>query len=124
MNKSIQLNHLTVAELVERFLSTTLAQYEADLRFQISKYNQLYRYMNDIRAELKRRDGDQRRALLPLLNYDNAQVRLMTASTLLVVAPELAKKALITVRDSQILPQSANAGMLLDGLEDGSFVPQ
>ena len=124
MSKTIPLNQLTVANLVERFLSSTLAQYEAELRGENGKYNRFYREMRAIRDELKRREGDQRRALLPFINHENAQVRLMTASSLLTIVPDRAKKALETVRDSRIVPQSVNAGFLLDGLEDGSFVPK
>jgi hypothetical protein len=124
MNKSIPLNQLTVADLVEHFLSSTLAQYEAELRAENGKYNRLYREMRAIRDELKRREGDQRRALLPFIDHPNAQVRLMAASSLLTIVPDRAKKALETVRDSRIVPQSVNAGFLLDGLEDGSFVPK
>jgi hypothetical protein len=79
--------------------------------------------MNEIRDELKRREGDQRRALLPFLTHPNAQVRLMAASSLLTIVPDRAKKVLETVRGSRIIPQCANAGFLLNGLEDGSFVP-
>jgi Domain of unknown function (DUF2019) len=124
MNKSIPLNQLMVADLVERFLSSTLAQYEAELRSENGKYNRLYREMRAIRDELKRREGDQRRALLPFIDHPNAQVRLMAASSLLTIVPDRAKKALETVRDSRIVPQSVNAGFLLDGLEAGSFVPK
>lgn len=124
MNKSIPLNELTVADLVERFLSLTLAQYEAELRAENGKYNRFYHEMRAIRDELKRREGDQRRALLPFITHENPQVRLMAASSLLTIVPDRAKKALETVRDSRIVPQSVNAGFLLDGLEDGSFVPK
>ena len=124
MNKSIPLNQLAVANLVERFLLSTLAQYEAELRAENGKYNRLYREMRAIRDELKSREGDQRRALLPFIDHPNAQVRLMAASSLLTIVPDRAKKALETVRDSRIVPQSVNAGFLLDGLEDRSFVPK
>jgi hypothetical protein len=124
MSKHVPLDQLTVAELVQGFLSLTLGQYDAERRSEISKYNRLYREMWTIRDELKRREGDQRRALLPFINHENAQVRLMAASSLLTIVPDRAKKALETVRDSRIVPQSVNAGFLLDGLEDGSFVPK
>jgi hypothetical protein len=124
MSKHVPLDQLTVAELVQGFLSLALGQYDAERRSEISKYNRLYRHMNEIRDELKRREGDQRRALLPFINHENAQVRLMAASSLLTIVPDGARKALETVRDSRIVPQSVNAGFLLDGLEDGSFVPK
>jgi hypothetical protein len=124
MNKRIPLDQLAVAELVQDFLSTAFAQYDAERRSETAKYNRLYRHMNEIRDELKRREGDQRRALLPFLNHPNAQVRLMVANSLLTIVPDRAKKALETVRDSRIVPQSVNAGFMLDRIEDGSFVPK
>ena len=60
--------------------------------------------MRAIRDELKRRAGDQRRALLPFIDHENAQVRLMAASSLLTIFPDRAKKALETVRNSRIIP--------------------
>jgi hypothetical protein len=117
-------NHAaSVQELVERFLSVSLAQYDAVYVVDTTRYNRLFAAMVDIRNELKRREGDQRRALLPLLDHPNIQVRLKAAITLLAVAPELARKALEIVRDSGILPQSADAEDMLEAVDNGSYVP-
>jgi hypothetical protein len=62
--------------------------------------------MVDIRNELKHRAGDQRRALLPLLEHPNMQVRMKAAHTLLAISPTLARKALESVRASEIFPQA------------------
>jgi Domain of unknown function (DUF2019) len=124
MSNRISLSELSVTELAQRFLSLTLGQYEAERRSENTKYNRLYAEMRIVRNELKHREGDQRRALLPYINHENAQVRLMAASSLLTIAPEQARRALKSVRESGIVPQSVDAGFLLDGLEDGSFVPK
>ena len=117
-------NHAaSVQELVERFLSVSLAQYDAVYVVDTKKYNRLYAMMVDIRNELKRREGDQRRALLPLLDHPNVQVRLKAAITVLAVAPELARRALESVRDSGILPQSADAEGMLEAIDKGTYVP-
>jgi hypothetical protein len=113
----------SVQELVERFVSTGLAQYDALYVVDTKKYNRLYAMMADIRNELKRREGDQRRALLPLLDHPNLQVRMKAANTLLAIWPDLARKALESVRDSKIYPQAMDAGMTLSALENGTFVP-
>jgi hypothetical protein len=76
-----------------------------------------------IRSELKAREGDQRRALIPLLQFNNVQVRLMAANTLLAIAPELARKALESVRDAGQMPQPAEATMMLRDVKGGSYVP-
>ena len=116
-------NHAaSVQELVERFLSVSLAQYDALYVVDTRKYNRLFTRMVDIRNELKHREGDQRRALLPLLDHPNIQVRLKAAITLLAVAPDLARKALERVRDSGILPQSADAEDMIEAVDNGSYV--
>src|SRR3954449_7955505 len=94
----------SVQQLVERFVSIGLAQYEALYVVDIRKFNRLYREMEDVRHELKRREGDQRRALLPLLDHPNLQVRMKAANSVLAISPQLARKALESVRDSGILP--------------------
>ena len=113
----------SVQELVARFVSIGLAQYDALYVVDVKKYNRLYREMQDVRNELKRREGDQRRALLPLLDHPNLQVRMKAANSVLAISPQLARKALESVRDSGILPQSADAEGMLDAVQKGSFVP-
>lgn len=113
----------SVQELVARFLSIGLAQYDAAYVIDTRKYNRLFSRMRDVEAELKRREGDQRRALLPLLDHPNVQVRMMAAHELLVISPALARKALESVRDSGIFPQCANASGTLRALDDGTYVP-
>src|ERR1044072_2518285 len=103
MEKSV--DRASVQELVARFLSIGLAQCDAAYVVDIRKYNRLYGKMVDIRNELKRRDGDQRGALLPLLDHANVQVRMMAADTLLAISPVLARKALESVYESKIYPQ-------------------
>ena len=113
----------SVAVLVERFVSIGLAQYDALYVADTNKFNRLYREMEDVRNELKRREGDQRRALLPLLDHPNLQVRMKAANTLLAISPILARKALENVRESGIFPQAMDAGMTLSALDNGTFVP-
>ena len=113
----------SVQELVERFVSIGLAQYEALYVVDVGRFNRLYREMEDVRNELKRREGDQRRALLALLEHPNLQVRMKAANSVLAISPQLARKALESVRDSGILPQSADAARMLDAVQNGSFVP-
>ena len=112
----------SVQELVERFVSIGLAQYEAAYVVDTRKYNRLYARMQDIRKELWRREGDQRRALLPLLNHPNVQVRMMAAHTVLTISPDLARKAFESVRDSGIFPQAADASGTLSALDNGTYI--
>ena len=113
----------SVHELVAQFVSIGLAQYDALYIVDVKKYNRLYRKMQDVRDELKGRDGDQRRALLPLLDHANLQVRMKAAHTVLAISPALARRALESVRDSGIFPQAADASGTLRALDNGTYIP-
>jgi uncharacterized protein DUF2019 len=76
------------------------------------------------KEDLRTRDGDQRRALLRLYDHPNAQVRLKAAKTTLAVAPEAARRTLQAIVDSLEYPQEGAAGMMLDDIDAGSFVPK
>jgi hypothetical protein len=112
----------SVQELVERFVSIGLAQYDAAYVADTRKYNFLFGKMVDVLDELKRREGDQRRALLPLLDHPNPQVRMRAAHAVLSISPALARKAFESVRDSQIFPQAMDAGMTLRALDNGTYI--
>jgi hypothetical protein len=114
----------TIETLVKQFLSVALAQYDAIYVLDNEKYSRLYAQMQKIRDELKHREGDQRRALLPLLAHSNVQVKLMAANTLLAVDPHSARKALEDVRESGVPPQCADASGMIRALDDGSFIPK
>ena len=120
---AVGLEELDVLELVNRFEAITSAQCEASWLLQTARYNRLYRQMVEIRRELQSRAGDQRRALIALLQSDNVQVRMMAANTVLAIFPEQAKRALESVSESGIMPQAADASSMLDALANGGYVP-
>ena len=95
---------MTAEELVERYVAISLEQYEAEEVDEISRYDRLFGLCRPVEAELRGRDGDQRRALLPLLAHRNLQVRLNAAMDTLAVAPDAARRALETIRDSHWMP--------------------
>lgn len=114
---------MTVDELVERFAEIGVAQDEADLMDEIGKYNKLYRQMDDVDQELKRRGATARLALLRLYNHLNIQVRLKAAIRTLAVAPDAARRALQQIEEAACYPQAADASMILDDFDNGSFKP-
>jgi hypothetical protein len=118
------LPHMTVAELVERFVAIALEQDRAELDGNMAKVKRLYRDMEAVEAALKGRQGDQRRALLPLLTHPHVQVRLKAAKSSLGVAPVEAREALEKVAGSHISPQNGEAGMSLWALDEGIFKPE
>jgi len=79
--------------------------------------------MTKIENELKSRENDQRRALLPLLEADDIHLRLKAAIALLAVAPEQARKVLMNIRDYSLLPYSMDASLMLTSLDNGFYVP-
>jgi len=114
---------MTSDQLVDRFAAICIGQDQALLYSDIAKFNRLYDQMVVVREELKRRPGDQRRALLVLFDHENAQVRLQAARASLAVAPVEARRLIETIANSRKFPQAGDAGMALDALDRGIFKP-
>lgn len=112
------LRTLTVERLVERFVAIALAQYNALEMDDTQKYNRLFDQMTAVRKELKKRPGDQRQALIALLEHPNPQVRLIAARTTLPIARAAAQQALQLMKDRQEFPQAADASWTLRILEE------
>ena len=118
-----KLQGLSVDQLVERFTAIALNQDAALRNDDHAEFNRLYWEMDAIKKELKNRAGDQRRALLSLYQHSNMQVRLKAAVATLAVAPDAAREMLQAIAGSGWFPQAGDAGMLISGLDDGSFRP-
>lgn len=114
---------MPTTELVERFASLGLEQYQAEIHGDIAKENRLLRQMRAVTEELKSRSGDQRSALLRFYNHPNVQVRLMAARLTLAVAPKAARQVLESIEKSKEYPQAGDAGMCLWNLDRGVFKP-
>jgi Domain of unknown function (DUF2019) len=121
--KRVNLQRMNDDELVKHFTSLALEQDEALLDSDISKVSRLYWRLKSVEAELKGREGDQRRALLKLYDYPNAQVRLKATKATLAVAPEAATRMLETIPGSREFPQAGEAGMSIYNLDAGIFKP-
>lgn len=121
--KRVNLQELSVDDLVKRFEATQLAQFEAELYSDIAKQNRCVTEAMEITDELKRRPGDMRSALLHLYQHSNVQVRLMAARLTLAVAPATARNVIQTIADSKEYPQAGDAGMCLWALDQGIFTP-
>jgi hypothetical protein len=114
---------MAVEQLLKRFVDLVLDQEEASARFQIAKANRLFWLKTGVEEELKARDGDERRALLTLLDHPSAQVRLNAAKATLAVAPMDARRALQAIAASSEYLQAADAGLCLENLDEGIFKP-
>lgn len=121
--KQQELSSMSVSQLVDAFVSMALAQDEAELADELATYNRIYDEMETVRHELKSREGDARRALLPLLAHRNAQVRLKAAISTLALEPEAARETLQKLADSNEFPQAARASGMLEAIAEGRYVP-
>jgi hypothetical protein len=121
--KRVSTKDMTVEQLVERFTTMALDQDEALLMDELARYNRIYDQMDALKKELKVREGDKRRVLLPLLDHGNAQVRLKAAIATLTIEPEAAREALQKIVDQKEFPQAGSAGSMLDALDEGRYVP-
>jgi hypothetical protein len=119
----MKLEDMTVDQLVDRFVEIGILQDQALLYDEQSKYNNLYKKMNEVDAELRRRGLEARRALLRLYGHPNMQVRVKAAIRTLAVAPDAARRELILVKESRCYPQAADAGLILGDFDNGSYKP-
>lgn len=117
--RRISFEGMTVPQLVQEFTNIALAQDEANLAENTSKYNRLFDRMTLLKQELKGREGDQRRALLPLCDHPNAQVRLKAAQAVLAVAPDKARQTLELIVDRKEFPEAGYACDTLRALDQG-----
>ncbi len=90
---------------------------------EIRKFNRLFRQMNEVDQELRRRRPEARLALLKLFDHPNMQVRLKAAKRTLGVAPEKARQVIEEIKKSQWFPQAGEAGMTLWNLDTRVFKP-
>ena len=121
--KRTSLDKISAADLVERFGLIVVAQDEALLGGETTKFNRLFARMMDVSNELKSRDGDQRVQLLQLFSHPNMQVRLQAAKLTMAVAPVEARAQLEAIAASKWFPQAGDAGMSLWNLDNGVFKP-
>jgi hypothetical protein len=119
----LSLRGLTVEELVERFTALGLGQDQAVDDDDNAAFGRLYRQVEAVEGELKLREGDQRTALLSLLDHPSAQVRINAAMAVLAVAPRAAREGLQRIVDRGEFPQAADARGMLRALDEGTYEP-
>ena len=110
---------MTINELLNRFETACLEQYDTYITDDIVKFKSTFQILVSIKQELQARGPQARRSLLGLLSHENRQVRLQAAKVVYPVAREEAKKCL---QDLAAAPfpddQSLSAGMCLSRLEE------
>jgi hypothetical protein len=114
---------MSTEALVTAFTSIAVEQNAALESFQTSKYNRLYSQMEEIEAQLKARDGDHRRALLPLYSHSNPTVRFKAAIATFSLMPDQARAVLQLIKDQKEFPIAMNASQMLSAIDEGRYVP-
>jgi Domain of unknown function (DUF2019) len=117
------LEELSTDDLVALFAENCVEQDRAIFKDQISKFNQIFRRMTDINAELKRRGPQARLALTSLYEHPTAQVRLQAARLTLAVAPLEARRVIEAIARSTKMPQAADARGTVRNLDTGFLKP-
>ncbi len=118
------LKAIATEKLVARVAEIGEAQDETTLYDDVDTYNRLFDEEDAILEELKARAGDQRHALLPLLDHPNIQVRLNVAKSTLAIAPQAARREIEAIAKRVDVPQGGDAGMALWALDEGIFKPE
>ncbi len=118
------LSDLSVGELVEEFITLGIKQYKAVWDGDTKTYKPLFFRMQAVKAELKNRSGDERRALRALYDHPNIQVRLMAARATLALSPVEARRVIESIAASNDFPYAGDAGMCLWALDEGIFKPE
>jgi hypothetical protein len=115
--KRINLQDMTLDQLVKRFVDIALAEYDARERADTARYNRLFDQMTDLMAEFLIRPVQQRRALMAL--YDHPQVRYRAAYITQDIAPESARRVCEIISERNEYPQAANARRMMTNLDEG-----
>lgn len=114
---------LTEEELRDLFESLCIEQGTKWTPEGLRQYNKLYFDIKEVVDELKRRPGDARHLLIPLLTHEDWQVRLKAGINTYAIAPEEARKALQWLRETRLEQFGAEAGFFLSGIDRGEYTP-
>lgn len=118
-----KIEDLPTDSLVSLFSVIGEKQFRAAENFQTALFSKLFEEMNGIVSELKVREGDQRRALLALLDHENAQVRLKAAIHTLAIDSARSRAVLQELADRGEFPTGADARGMIRALREGRYIP-
>jgi hypothetical protein len=102
------LRSLSVAQLVERFTALAI---EYDAAESIPETDRVYWLRDAIERELKSRDGEAWRALLPLYFHADIVIRHQAAEATRDQVPELARDRMLAIDDEEWVPLSEYASL-------------
>lgn len=123
MIRQTKLETASVEDLVALFTGIAVKQNTAAENLRTSEYNRLYGMMEEVVAQLKSREGDQRCALLSLYSHPNPTVRFKSAIATLALAPREARDVLQLIKDRKEFPIAMNASQMLSAIDEGRYSP-
>lgn len=121
--KKSDFSGIATEQLVNAYADLSQKQADALERFEVAEVNRLFSRRMEIKKVLRARGPEAGRALMPLLNHRNAQVRLNAAEDLMAIAPRRARAALEDIAAHGPSQQKGAAGMYLLQFDEGAFKP-
>ena len=122
-NAALDFTSLSNEELAEQFAELSLNEFDAELGSENKRMNRLARATIAITRVLRSRGPEALRLLLPLLDHQNAQVRLNGARAVMSVERERAIATLQDLHRRGPGAQRGASGMSLYHLESGIWKP-
>ncbi len=122
--RSSTLDDLSEEQLVERFLTLSVEQDEAQQYDDLARYSRLFSRKSAVVDALKRREGDRRRILARFYDHANLKVRLNAAHATLALMPQEARKVFEIIAQSGRQPYRAYAAETLSNLDSGFYKPK
>lgn len=123
MGRQKKLEMASVEDLVALFAGIAVKQNVALENFRSSEYNRLYGLMEEVEAQLKSREGDQRRALMLLYRHSNPTVCFKAAIATFALAPDEARDVLQLIKNRKEFPIAMNASQMLSAIDEGRYIP-
>lgn len=117
------LSNMTNMELLDLFERLCVEQGSKFNPGGLERYKTLFFEIKDVADELKKRPGDARHILIPLLNHEDWQVRLKAGHYTYAIAPAEARRALQWLRETRHGQFGLEAGSFLTGVDKGEFIP-
>lgn len=117
------LSRMTDSDLRDLFKSLCIQQGKAFNPEGLPRYKRLYFEIKNVAEEMKRRPGDARHLLVPLLTHEDWQVRLKAGTYTYAIAPQQARQALQWLAETRLGQFGLDAGFFLAGIDKGEFTP-
>ncbi len=115
--------NMTTPQLVENFKEMAIKRHDLLQDNRVDESNRLFDEQNRICAQLKMRGSDERRALLPLLDFPHVSVQCDAAGRCMGFAPDRAIPVLEGLLHSGHWHEIGMASLMLELYRNGKWKP-